>query len=69
MASAYLHSEIKMVSNSRNALHTVVFRFKSFLANHSVMIYTMSCKSVYEFANNHYECDSGKCDLEGRKLD
>jgi len=56
MASAFLHSEIKLVSNSRNALHTVVFRIKSFL--HSV-IYTMSCKSVYEFANNHYECDSG----------
>ena len=37
MACAYLHSEIKMVSDCRNALHTMVFGIKYFLANHSVI--------------------------------
>ena len=58
MAIAYLHSEIKMVSDSRNALCTMAFRIKYFLANHSV-IHTVSYKLVHEFASNHYECDLG----------
>ena len=58
MACAYLHSEIKMVSDSRNALRTMAFRIKYFLANHSV-IHTVSYKLVHEFVNNHYECDLG----------
>ena len=58
MACAYLHSEIKMVSDSRNALSTMAFRMKYFLAKHSV-IHTASYKLVHEFANNHYECDLG----------
>ena len=35
MACAYLHSEIKMVSDFRNALHTMFFKY--FLANNSVI--------------------------------
>ena len=58
MACAYLHSEIKVMSDSRNALRTMVFGIKNFSANHSV-IHTASCKLVHEFANNHYECDWG----------
>ena len=58
MACAYLHSEIKVMSDSRNALRTVVFGIKYFSANYSV-IHTASCKLVHEFAYNHYECDWG----------
>ena len=58
MACAYLHWEIKMVSDSTKVLRIAVFGIKYFLGNHSV-IHSMSCKRVHEFAIDHYECDSG----------